>query len=154
MSKNRSPGAICIVCSAGGHLTEAVKATSDLKVPKYYVTYHQPHVRSVLEGEEVYYVQDPHQKFHLHVKNVFQSLGLFLRKRPRVVVTTGAGIALATCLLVKITGGKLVFIETGARITSPSRTGRFLYPICDLFIIQWDSLKKFYPKAISGGLLL
>jgi len=151
--KNRFQ-AICIISSAGGHLTEALAATKDLKVSRYFVTFDQPHVHSVLKGEEVYFIQDPHQKLHLHFKNMFQSLILFLKKRPKIVITTGAGIAVTLCLLVKLTGGKLIFIETGARVTSPSVTGRILYRFSDLFIIQWEPLKRYYPKAIYGGVML
>jgi len=156
MSKRKpdSSTPVCIVCSAGGHLAEAMRATSLLNMPKYYVTYDQPHVRSMLHGEEVYYIQDPHQTFRLHIKNMIQSIWLFARKRPRIVITTGAGIAVTLSVLAKITGGKLVFIETGARVTTPSITGRLLYHISDLFIIQWEPLKKYYPKAVYGGVML
>lgn len=154
MSKAGRKQTVCIISSAGGHLTEALIATRDLKVPMYFVTFDQPHVHSLLKGEEVYFIQDPHQKLHLHLKNMFQSLILFLRKRPKIVITTGAGIAVTLCLLVKLTGGKLIFIETGARVTSPSLTGRILYRFSDLFIIQWVPLKKYYPRAVYGGVML
>lgn len=38
-----------------------------------------------------------------------------------------------------------------ARIKSPSKTGKFLYKFVDLFIVQWEELLKFYPKAVYGG---
>ncbi|QKY70305.1 hypothetical protein Len3610_12510 [Lentibacillus sp. CBA3610] len=32
-----------------------------------------------------------------------------------------------------------------------TRTGRFMYKHADLFIVQWESLLKFYPGAVYGG---
>ncbi len=30
-------------------------------------------------------------------------------------------------------------------------TGRLVYPIVDKFIVQWEEMKKVYPKAINLG---
>ena len=30
-------------------------------------------------------------------------------------------------------------------------TGRLIYPISDKFVVQWESMKKLYPKADFGG---
>lgn len=145
---------VCVVCSAGGHLSEALASIGMVKDHCYYVTYDEPHVRLRLAGEETYYVVDPHTSLRLYIKNILQSLWIFLRKRPKVVVSTGAGIALATCFLAKLTGSTLIFVESGARVTTPSRTGKLIYPFADLFIVQWKPLLKYYPKAIYGGPLL
>lgn len=145
---------ICVVCSAGGHLSEALAATGMVEGKRYYVTYDEPHVRLRLAGKEVYYVVDPHTSLRLYLKNAWQSLWIFLRKRPQVVISTGAGIALATCFLAKLTGRTLIFIESGARVTTPSRTGKLIYPFADVFIVQWKPLLNYYPKAIYGGPLL
>ena len=145
---------VCIVCSAGGHLSEALVASSRVTAAKYYVTHDEPHVRERLKGEEVYYVVDPHVSPFVYMKNAVQSLFIFLKKRPRVVISNGAGIALATCMLAKLAGSKLVFIESGARVTTPSRTGKLVYRFADLFIVQWKPLLKHYPKAVYGGPLL
>lgn len=145
---------VCIVCSAGGHLTEALAATSQLATPRYFVTHDEPHVKASLESEEVYYVVDPHVSPLLYLKNMWQSLLIFLKKRPKIVITTGAGIAIATCLLVKLFGGTLIFVESGARVTAPSKTGRLLYRYADVFIVQWKPLLVHYPRAVYGGPLL
>ena len=38
-----------------------------------------------------------------------------------------------------------------ARITSPSLTGRLVYPFARTFIVQWPELKRFYKRASSYG---
>ena len=145
---------VCVISSAGGHLAEALAAISEVRAECYFVTYDEPHVRTRLAGKEVYYVIDPHVSPLLYIKNVWQSFRILIRKRPKVIVSTGAGIAVATCFLGKLMGKKIIFIENGARVTTPSRTGRLIYPIADLFIVQWKPMLRHYPKAIYGGALL
>jgi len=148
----RSP--VCVVCSSGGHLSEALSAIEMVNVPRYFVIFYEPHVVSRLHGEEVYYVIDPHRSPIGYIRNIWQSIKLFVRKRPKVIISTGAGIALATCFLGKLFGSRIIFIETGARVTSPSRTGLIMYRVADTFIVQWKPMLKVYPKAIYGGPLL
>jgi UDP-N-acetylglucosamine:LPS N-acetylglucosamine transferase len=145
---------VCIVCSAGGHLTEALAATACVTAEKYFVTFDEPHVRATLSNEEVYYVVDPHVSLRLYLLNAWQSIKIFVRKRPAVVISSGAGIALATCIFAKLAGRKLIYIESGARVTTPSRTGRLVYRFADLFIVQWKSMLKHYPRAVYGGPLM
>ena len=51
-------------------------------------------------------------------------------------------------------GKKLIYIEVYDRITSPTLTGKIVYPITDKFILQWEEQKKYYPKGeCIGGLI-
>ena len=51
----------------------------------------------------------------------------------------------------KIFGGKVVYIESFAKIDSPNISGKIAYRFADQFYIQWESMRKFYPKAIYKG---
>jgi len=51
----------------------------------------------------------------------------------------------------KILGCKLVYIEVFDRIDLPTLTGKLVYPITDLFLLQWEEQKRFYPKGIVIG---
>ena len=46
---------------------------------------------------------------------------------------------------------KVIFIETFANSNSPTKAGKIIYKFADYFIVQWESMLKFYPKAIYGG---
>lgn len=74
-------------------------------------------------------------------------------ERPDVVITTGAGIVVFFCVFAKLFGAKLIFIESMARVESPTLTARFLYPFSDLFIVQWPDLLNYFPKAKFLGRL-
>ena len=40
-----------------------------------------------------------------------------------------------------------------ANITTKTVTGRIIYHFADLFVVQWESMLKLYPKAKYGGWL-
>jgi len=62
-------------------------------------------------------------------------------------MTSGAGVALTPCYLAKMLfGAKIIFIETSSRFDRPSLIGRMLYPIADLFLVQWPGALKYYGK--------
>lgn len=141
------------MCSAGGHLTEALIAVDGVDYPKYFVTYQLPHTDASLAKLDYYYITNPHNNIIKYVINIFQSFRIYFKKRPKFILSTGSGMAIATCLIGKIFRSKIIYIETGARISSPSKTGRLLYYFSDLFIVQWKDLTRFFPKALYGGLL-
>ncbi len=82
------------------------------------------------------------------LRNVFSSFLAAFRERPQVVVTTGAGSIVGFCVAARLLGAKVVFIETMARVTSPSASGRVLSRIATRVLVQWPELARVYPGAI------
>lgn len=134
-------------------MAEAMLSVEKVRYPKYFVTYRLPHTDENLKGLKYYYIINPHKYLWKYPINFFQSLRIYLKEKPKFILSTGSGMAIATCIIGKIFGSKLIFVETGARVNTPSMTGRFLYHFSDLFIVQWKSLLKYFPKAKYGGLL-
>ena len=85
--------------------------------------------------------------------NCFKSLYYFIKFRPKYIVTTGARTAGPICLIGKIFGSKIIFIETMANSSKKTITGSILYKFADLFIVQWESMLEFYPNAIYAGFI-
>ncbi|OJG52425.1 hypothetical protein RV06_GL000996 [Enterococcus haemoperoxidus] len=83
--------------------------------------------------------------------NSILSIRIFFKEKPDIIISTGALSVIPTYLIGKIFGKKLIFIESFAKVSSPTLTGKLLYKFCDIFIIQWEELKKFYPNAICLG---
>lgn len=117
----------------------------------FYVLFYKPIIDSFLKKEKVYLVCSPERNIFLFVLNIIQSFIIFLRTWPDIVISTGAGVAIAMCYIAKLFGKKVIYIEDWCIIDKPSVTGRAIYPISDLFIVQRKHLKRFYPKAIFGG---
>ena len=72
-------------------------------------------------------------------------------EKPDIIITTGVLAMIPLCLLSKIFGKKLVYIESFAKVSSPTKTGKLMYKYADQFYIQWESMKQFYPNAIFLG---
>ena len=81
------------------------------------------------------------------LKTAFIALRILLKERPQVVISTGGGeIAIPFCYIGKLLGAKVIFIETLARVTTRSAAGKLIYPLADLFLVQWETLLKRYGK--------
>ena len=83
--------------------------------------------------------------------NCFKSLALFIKYRPKYIVTTGTHTAVPMCYIGKLFRSKIIFIETFANIQTKTLAGRLVYPIADKFIVQWEEMLKLYPKAECWG---
>lgn len=91
--------------------------------------------------------------FFYELYNLFYSIYILIKERPDMIVTTGVLAVIPLCLMGKLVGAKLVYIESFAKIKSGTMTGKFLYRFADKFFVQWESMKKVYPKAeYLGGL--
>lgn len=85
------------------------------------------------------------------LKNAWKSLQLYKKEKPDVVICTGVLAMIPMCLIAKMAGKKLVYIESFAKVTSPTETGKLLYKFADQFYVQWESMLSIYPKAIYLG---
>ena len=83
--------------------------------------------------------------------NCWISLYYMIKFRPDFVVTTGSHNVGPMCCLAKLFGKKVIFIETFANSTAPTKAGKIIYKFADYFIVQWESMLAYYPKAIYGG---
>lgn len=144
---------ICLIASSGGHFEQISmlkKLTKDFDV--FFVT---EKTKYRINKENLYYVKQVNRKDRLLILNMcivfFQSLCIFFREKPDVIVSTGALSVLPMYVIGKLFKRKLVFIESFAKVTTPTKTGKFLYKFVDVFIVQWQSMLKYYPNAIYLG---
>jgi len=146
---------ICVVCSAGGHLMEAMQILPALRGHKrFFVTFEREQAREVLKKEKVYFVIDPKRNPKKLMKNFYQAIKILKKEKPDVVLSTGAAAAVPLCYAAKMLGMKIIFVESLAAVQKPSMSGRAVYPIADLFVVQWKHLMKNYKKAVYGGPLI
>jgi UDP-N-acetylglucosamine:LPS N-acetylglucosamine transferase len=88
------------------------------------------------------------------VRAFAQAARILLVERPDVVLSTGAEIAIPFLWVGKLLGANTAYIESWSRAQTRSGTGPLVYPIADLFLVQWPALLELYgPKArYEGGL--
>lgn len=142
----------CLACSGGGHLTELLQLEGFYKNKKhFFLTFKRPNSVSLASTENVRFVTDPKRNPLRLIATFAQSALVFLQEFPDAIITTGAGVALPICIIAKIFGKKVVYIESFCRIDKPSWSGRLFHPIADLFLVQWPKQKKFFKKAQYFG---
>ena len=145
---------ICFAASSGGHLEEISRLT-DLKEWRECCLITESGVFDTDFCERVYYVTKINRKqltFPIEfIKLLIKSFLILRKEKVDCVITTGALIGYPVALVGKLMRKKVIYIESFARVDSPSMTGRLTYPIADLFIVQWEEGLKFFPKAVYGG---
>ena len=139
---------ICIACSPGGHLAEMEMLMPALEGKEYFFVTHTSEYSQHLE--RAYFIE--YKRGYIRermtwLKTIFIAFRILLKERPHVVISTGGGeIAVPFCYVGKLLGANVILIETLTRITTRSAAGRLIYPIADLFLVQWKPLLKKYGK--------
>lgn len=83
--------------------------------------------------------------------NLFQSIKIYHKEKPDIMITTGVLAIIPLALIMKLHKKKLVYIESFAKVSSRTLSGKFLYRYSDQFYVQWPEMKKLYPNAIFVG---
>lgn len=150
---------VLFISSTGGHLSELLQLKELFKKYDYHIITEK--TKSNLELAIEYpnrvnylvYGTKSHVWSYIYKfpYNILKSLYLYIKIRPKVIITTGTHTAVPMCYIGKLFGSKIIYIETFANIHTKTLTGRMIYPIADQFIVQWESMLKLYPKAKFGG---
>ena len=133
---------LLLVCSTGGHLLQLVALRGAwMPFTRTWVTFDKSDARSLLEQERVVFAHGPTNR---SVKNLLRNLALAWRvvgeTRPKVVLTTGAGVAVPFAWVARIRGASIVYVESLARIEGPSLSYRLIAPVAARRYVQWPEL--------------
>ena len=146
------------ISSTGGHLNELLQLQDTMsKYDSYLVTEKTKSTIGLRDkfGDRIsflkYGTKSHFSYIYIFPWNCLKSLFYFFKIKPDVIVTTGAHTCVFMCYVGKLFRKKIIYIETFANLHSKSVSGKFVYPIADIFIVQWESMLRFYPKAVYGG---
>lgn len=148
---------VMFISSKGGHLDELLMLKSMFDNYDYTIVTENDKISSNLKDKYNvrFLLKNNKKNFILYpiimIINTILSLYLYLKIRPEVLISTGADTSGPMCLISKIFGSKVIFIETFANINKKTKTGKIVYKFADLFIVQWESMLKLYPKAVYMG---
>ncbi len=150
---------VLFISSTGGHLNELLQLSPLFEKYDYHIITEKDKANENLKekyGNRVYFLPyGTRAKLFSYIFKYlflcFKTIYLYFKIRPKVIVTTGTHTAGPMCIIGKIFGSKIVYIETFANTNRKTATGRLIYPIADLFIVQWEEMLKIYPKAVYGG---
>ena len=145
---------ICFVSSSGGHWEQLqkLKPLAD-KYEGFFVTektqFDAPLASYFMMQTDL---KDKLMPFKMLVNRV-KALKIWIKEKPDLIITTGTMVAYPFYLLSIICKKKFIFIETFGRANMPTVAGKLMEKHSDMFIVQWETQKKHYKKAIYGGCL-
>ena len=149
----------------GGHTSQILRLVDKLG-PNYRYEYLIGHDDQTSEKKikfkgKVHRIKNPRLMKHKSLIPVFfnmfpttiHAFKVLWKSRPYALLSAGPSMAIPTFWLAKLMGIKTIFVESWVRVHHKSHTGKLVYPVSDVFIVQWESMKKAYPKAKYTGRL-
>lgn len=164
---------VIFACNQGGHfsqlmalnelfskyesilVTDNVRATKDIPVLKNITSI------EIIEGEGR---QRKEQKQNssgsrwtfigVYIKSFFNCWKIWIKYRPKVIISTGSNIAVPLFIIGKLYGSKMIFIETRAKVYAKSMTGILVRHLADQIFVQWPEMLAVYPEAKYCGTLV
>ena len=150
---------VLFIASTGGHLSELMQLKELFSKYSYSIVTEKDAATKALKEEyrdKIFYLCYATRSRILtypfkFIFNSLKSIYLFIKIKPEYIITTGTHTAVPMCYIGKIFGRKIIFIETFANRNKKTLSGKLIYPIANLFIVQWEEMLKLYPKAVLGG---
>ena len=147
---------LCLVCSAGGHFMQ-LHSLGDIwrTRRRIWVTLPAADTQVLLKDEPVRWAFGPTNR---NAVNFFRNLALAFsvlrQERPGAVLSTGAGVSVPFVWAARCLGIRTVFIEDLTRVSGLSLSGKLVYWVADVFLVQWPELAARYRRAQFRGRFL
>lgn len=146
---------IAFAASSGGHYEQLMMLRPLMDKYDSFIVTEKTRYTPEVKGVKMYYLEQVNRKeitsILKMIVNLIKSIRIVIKEKPNMIICTGVLAMVPLCLLCKIYGGKLIYIESFAKVTSPTITGKFLYKYADQFYVQWESMKEVYPNSIFLG---
>lgn len=146
---------ICFIASSGGHFEQIMMLKTLMEKYDSFVVTEKTNYSVSNDSLPFYYLKQVNRhefKFILYmILNTINTIAIFAKENPDIIISTGALATIPMCLIAKLFRKKVIFIESFAKIKSPTLTGKLIYKLADQFYVQWEDMKEFYPDAICKG---
>lgn len=146
---------VCFCSSSGGHFEQLMMLKPLMDEYDSYIITEKIGYDVRVDDIPVKYVLQINRTDKLFVFkflfNIIKSFGIIITNRPNLIISTGALASVPIMIWTKIFGGKVIYIESFAKIDNPTISGKISYKFADQFYVQWENMKKFYPNAICKG---
>ena len=146
---------VCFVASTGGHFEQLMMLKPLMDKYESFIITEKTTYKSIKDGGKAYYLKQVNRQEKMWIlktiSNSISSLKIFIKEKPDIVISTGALATVPMCIMAKIFRKKLIYIESFAKVTSRTVTGKLLYKFADQFYVQWEDMLEVYPNAIYKG---
>lgn len=135
---------VMAISSGGGHWVQLMRLKPAFEGMDVFYVSLDPTAAVDVPGKRFYTIRDASrkQKWGFFVAAT-QLLGILLRERPRVIVTTGSAPALVAILLARtLLRARTIWIDSIANAERLSTSGRQAGRIADVWLTQWPHLAE------------
>ena len=147
---------VLLVCSPGGHLQQMLALRPAWEAAeRTWVTLQGADVEYLLRDETVVLGRGPTNRSLVNLlRNLVLAWRVVGERRPDVILSTGAGLAVPFFVVGKLRRRRLVYVESVTRTGSASLSGRLVYPLADEFFMQWPDAARNLRRARFEGSVL
>lgn len=146
---------ICFAASTGGHFEQLMMLKPLMDKYDSFIITEKTQYKSNTKGIRTYYLNQINRKeltcCPRMIANVFKTFRIYSKEQPDLIICTGVLAMLPMCLWMKLKKKKVIYIESFAKVTSPTLSGKLMYKYADQFYVQWPQMKEIYPNAIYLG---
>ena len=144
---------IMLIASSGGHLSELKKIYLYKEEKNIVITektnkkINRNNVEYLVYGSRKNKIKYP----FIFLYNFFLSFKYLKKYKPNLIISTGAHSCVTFFWLAKFFKIKTIYIESFARVNTPSLTYKLIKNQIDVLIVQHKSMLEVYPNAIYLG---
>ena len=157
-----------VVLGSGGHTAEMLRLITDFDFDRYapltlVTAATDTTSRAKAERElprealatarwaEIPRAREVGQSFGSSVPSTLHALWACVRlswtASPDLVLVNGPGTCVPVAVLARLSGSRVIFVESWCRVESLSLTGRIMYWVAHRFVVHWPELVRRYPRA-------
>jgi UDP-N-acetylglucosamine:LPS N-acetylglucosamine transferase len=145
------------IASSGGHFEQLMRLKPLMKRYNSFVMTEQTIYSSFEETIPIFYLKQINRRektfFFNFLMNMIISIKVFFKEKPDIIISTGVLATIPLCLIGKIFGKKIIYLESFAKIKDATLTGKLMYRIADKFFVQWEEMLEIFPDAeYKGGI--
>ena len=146
---------ICLTASTGGHFEQLMMLKPLMSKYDCFIVTEKSKYLVGNKGVKTYFLLQVNRKEKMFLfkmlENILKTIKIFIVENPDVIISTGALSTIPLCLFGKLFKKKIIFIESFAKLNSPTLTGKLVYKFADQFYVQWEEMLAVYPNAIYRG---
>ena len=131
--ENRKRLKICFAASTGGHYEQLMMLKPLMNKYDSFIITEKTQYKTSVTNERMYFVKQVNRReiscIPKLIINSFISLKILLHEKPDAIICTGVLAMVPLCLISKFFGKKLIYLESFAKVISPTQSGKLLYKV-------------------------
>lgn len=132
---------ILVVSSPGGHLNTARQIVCEMSLP-YSLKYVVHDSKTVeIDGYEVINIIHSDRDWRIIIQ-LLEAIKIIFNLKPKVILSTGAGIAIPFSLVAKLTRCQFIHVETFSAAEELSLSGKIISIFANHFFVRYEKLAR------------